>query len=286
MKSYFSHDEGARNDPRLVQVMMDLGHEGKSVYWDLVEMLYEQNGYLLLAQCKSYAFALRTSTELILKLVNDFGLFEKDNEKFWSPSALRRLGQRNEKSERRAAAGAKGGKARAEREAIAKATAEQPPSNTQAMLGNSQALLNDFQAIKGKEIKGNKRTDGSSQPASQPAFASQVYKSAAASELVKFFPDESEVFSIAGFAEFVSKMGFADIDRGVYLPEIQRKADLMQQQRDEAGWGNYVLDYLKREKANGRLLTRELAAERVREIAPIPDDPRDLWGFSDKTPPS
>ncbi|MGI4864172.1 MAG: DUF4373 domain-containing protein [Janthinobacterium lividum] len=154
--AYFSHDEGARNDPKLVKVLMRLGQAGKGVYWDLVEMLYEQGGYLPLAEVESYAFALRTDPELVTKLINDFGLFSQDAERFWSESVLDRMHLRTAKSERRAAAGAKGGKARAEREAIAKAALEQPLSNAQAMLENPEALLNDFQAIKGKEIKEKK----------------------------------------------------------------------------------------------------------------------------------
>lgn len=162
MKAYFSHDEGARNDPKLVKVLMRLGQAGKGVYWDLVEMLYEQGGYLPLAECESYAFALRTECDLILKLVNDFGLFASDGERFWSETALDRIQMRNAKTEARAAAGAKGGKARAEREAAAKALLEQELSERQALLENNEALLNDFQAIKGNEIKGNKSKESSS----------------------------------------------------------------------------------------------------------------------------
>ena len=107
MKPYFSHDEGARNDPKLVEVLMTLGHEGKSVYWDLVEMLYEQGGYLMHSQCKGYAFALRTDCDLIKKLVNDFELFASDGEKFWSETALRRINLRNAKSLKAAESAAK-----------------------------------------------------------------------------------------------------------------------------------------------------------------------------------
>jgi len=97
---YFTHDYGSRNDPKLQKVMMKLGHEGKSVYWDLVEMLYEEGGYLLLAECDNYAFALRTQCDFIQKLVNDFDLFKKNDTNFWSESILRRLDKRDEKSKK------------------------------------------------------------------------------------------------------------------------------------------------------------------------------------------
>jgi len=98
-KEYFPHDYGARTDPKLQKVLMTLGHEGKSVYWDLVEMLYEQGGYLLLSECESYAFALRTSCDCIAKLIHDYSLFQFNDTRFWSESILSRLNLRNTKSE-------------------------------------------------------------------------------------------------------------------------------------------------------------------------------------------
>lgn len=97
---YFSHDYGSRNDPKLVKVLMKLGQEGKGVYWDIIEMLYEQGGYLMLSDCDSYAFALRVDEECITKLINDFNLFENDGEKFWSNSVLSRLDKRDSKSQK------------------------------------------------------------------------------------------------------------------------------------------------------------------------------------------
>lgn len=97
---YFSHDYGSRNDPKLQKVLMKMGHEGKSVYWDLVEMLYEEGGYLKLAEFENYAFALRTNEDCITKLITDFGLFDKNEECFWSDSILRRLDRRDEKSKK------------------------------------------------------------------------------------------------------------------------------------------------------------------------------------------
>lgn len=107
MKNFFSHDEGARNDPKLIKVLMRLGQAGKGTYWDLTEMLYEQDGYLVLSECESYAFALHTSCELIESLIHDFELFENDGTSFWSESALRRLAHRKAKSVKAAESAAK-----------------------------------------------------------------------------------------------------------------------------------------------------------------------------------
>jgi len=136
MKNYFSHDEGARNDPKLVKVLMRLGQAGKGVYWDLVEMLYEQNGYLLLSECDSYAFALRTDCELINSLINDFNLFENDGERFWSNTALRRLEARELKSKK------------------ASESASKRWNNANAMRTHNEG--NAIKEKKEKEIKSNK----------------------------------------------------------------------------------------------------------------------------------
>ncbi len=142
---YFSHDFGARNDPKLQKVLMKLGHVGKSVYWDLVEMLYEEGGYLNLNECENYAFALRTDCDCIMKLIKDFDLFKYDKNKFWSDSILRRLVKRNEKSEKAALS--------------AKKRWEKPnASNNNANAlqnGNVSNAKNKIKEIKKEEIKAN-----------------------------------------------------------------------------------------------------------------------------------
>jgi hypothetical protein len=95
---YFSHDYNSRNDPKMVKVQMNMGLEGIGLYWCLIEMLYEQSGYLNLNEIESHAFALRAKPELLTRLINDFDLFSNDETKFWSESVLRRLQLRNEKS--------------------------------------------------------------------------------------------------------------------------------------------------------------------------------------------
>lgn len=139
MKSFFSHDEGARNDPKLIKVLMRLGQAGKGVYWDIVEMLYEQDGYLLLSECESYAFALRTDCELLNRLLTEFGLFENDSTSFWSNTVLHRLELRKCKS------------------AKASQSANKRWQNANEMRTHSEGI-----AIKGKETKENKRKEESS----------------------------------------------------------------------------------------------------------------------------
>lgn len=96
---YFSHDYNARSDRKLVNVIMKHGMIGIGVYWCVVEMAYEEGGYLPL-EYDRIAFELRCESDLVKSIVKDFGLFENDNEKFWSKAVLERLQLRIEKSKK------------------------------------------------------------------------------------------------------------------------------------------------------------------------------------------
>lgn len=135
---YFSHDYGARNDPKLQEVLMKLGQEGVGVYWCLVEMLFEEGGRLLILKCDSYAFALRTTKLCINSLINDFDLFKKDRKFFWSNSVLKRIKERDEKSEK------------------AKASANSRWKNANAQNNDATALRTESDGNAIKESKGNK----------------------------------------------------------------------------------------------------------------------------------
>ena len=44
---YFSHDYGARNDPKILELRAEYGLEGLGLYWCIVETLAEaDNGYI------------------------------------------------------------------------------------------------------------------------------------------------------------------------------------------------------------------------------------------------
>ena len=55
---YFQHDYNARNDPKLQDVLIDLGVEGIGVFWCIIEQLYEQGGKLPLRSCKKYCICI------------------------------------------------------------------------------------------------------------------------------------------------------------------------------------------------------------------------------------
>lgn len=95
---YFSHDYNARSDPKLMRVAMKLGMDGIGMYWCIVEMLYEQGGYISLNGIESIAYELHTECERIKSLLQNFELFKFKEDKFYSESVLVRLKARNKKS--------------------------------------------------------------------------------------------------------------------------------------------------------------------------------------------
>lgn len=97
---YFAHDFHARNDRKLSAVLMKLGTEGVGIYWCVVEMLYEESGYMTLSECERIAFELRTDQGKVESVIKNFHLFKIDGTKFYSDSILRRLAARNEKKEK------------------------------------------------------------------------------------------------------------------------------------------------------------------------------------------
>ena len=94
---YFSHDYNARSDIKIKKLIVKHGYEGYGLYWAIIEDLY-QNANAMPLDYDCIAYDLRASSDMIRSIINDFGLFELDDDSFGSLSVQRRLDQRNEKS--------------------------------------------------------------------------------------------------------------------------------------------------------------------------------------------
>jgi hypothetical protein len=152
---YFSHDANARHDPKILAMREDYGVKGYGVYWVIVEMLREQDEFKLplkkyiwsaiamQVQCKDYA--KEDAKQFVEICINEYELFNSDGEYFWSNSLIKRMGKKNEVSEKRRAA--------------AKARWDKPNDTNDLekndMQNDANAMQND--AIKGKENKLNKK---------------------------------------------------------------------------------------------------------------------------------
>jgi hypothetical protein len=96
---YFSHDYNTRNDQKIKKLMSKHGYLGYGIFWAIVEDLYN-NANALHLDYDSIAFDLRTTTELVESIINDFELFVINGDTFGSLSIQKRLDERDLKSKK------------------------------------------------------------------------------------------------------------------------------------------------------------------------------------------
>jgi Domain of unknown function (DUF4373) len=94
---YFSHDYNARSDEKIKLLIRKHGMAGYGIFWAIVEDLYN-NANALRLDCDGIAYDLRTDSELVKSVINDFGLFVFEGECFGSLSVQDRLNLRGKKS--------------------------------------------------------------------------------------------------------------------------------------------------------------------------------------------
>lgn len=131
---YFSHDANARNDVKILRLRRMLGVEGYGIYFMIIEVLREQSKHCLsLAEACDLAFDFHVNEEKIMSVINDFGLFKKDENCFFSQRLIDSMESFNELKNRLSEAGRKGG------------------------LISAQARLKQPSSIKEKKIKEKKK---------------------------------------------------------------------------------------------------------------------------------
>jgi len=94
---YFSHDYSPREDEKIQNLIFKLKYEGYGLYWAIVEMLYQNEGYLEY-DCERIAYGLQVEEDKIRNIIDDFGLFNRKENYFYSPSILTRVRLRRDKS--------------------------------------------------------------------------------------------------------------------------------------------------------------------------------------------
>ena len=130
---YFSHDYNARNDEKIKRLIRKHGMVGYGIFWSIVEDLYN-NANALRTDYDGIAYDLRSDSDIVASVVNDFDLFIFNGDFFGSNSVQERLDQRNSKSE------------------SARKSASYRWENANAMQTQSEG--NAKKERKGKEIKG------------------------------------------------------------------------------------------------------------------------------------
>lgn len=72
---FFRHDSDSHRQPQLLAVRKKWGWKGYGLYWAILEMLRESEGYDYIRDYELIAYTLRTNTETIRSIIEDFGLF-------------------------------------------------------------------------------------------------------------------------------------------------------------------------------------------------------------------
>ena len=149
---YFSHDANAKDDPKCVILIDELGLEGYGIYWMLIETLRAEPEYKApLRMLKGLARKYNTSDEKVLTVISKYDLFSRDEVYFWSESLLRRMSIYDDRRRKLQEAGRKGGQARL------KGGSSEVEARLEGGLSNLEALKEK----KGKERKGKERIEKS-----------------------------------------------------------------------------------------------------------------------------
>lgn len=74
---YFSHDANSRNDLKCIKLRQELGMEGYGIFWAIIEILRESDGYKLKnTDLETVAFDLKSKLDIVKSVVNNYGLFK------------------------------------------------------------------------------------------------------------------------------------------------------------------------------------------------------------------
>jgi len=143
---YFSHDSNAKDDPKCVELIEALGLEGYGIFWVLVETLRDQPNYKYpLKSVPGLARRYNTSTEKMRVVINTYGLFEIDNEHFFSLSLMERMKKMDAKREQARSAGIASAQKRSQRKLNGSST------DVQLMLSDSSTSVEPVKESKVKE---------------------------------------------------------------------------------------------------------------------------------------
>lgn len=141
---WFTHDCNAKDDPKIILLIDELGLEGFGIFWVLIETLRAQKGYKLqLKAVDALARRYNTTSQKMHVVIKSYDLFTIDGEEFFfSPSLLRRMQIWDEKKKLAIENGKKG--AQIKKEKIAAQETQllgfSPDDSTKGGFSNPQAI--------------------------------------------------------------------------------------------------------------------------------------------------
>lgn len=160
---WFSHDCNAKDDPKIILLIDELGLEGFGIFWVLIETLRAQKGYKLqLKAIDALARRYNTTSQKMRIVIEAYDLFKIDgNEFFFSPSLLRRMQKWDEKRQIARESGKKGALAKKEKQnaQIAALSYFSPQDSTKGGLSNPQAITEQNNVLDSNLINNNNTTE-------------------------------------------------------------------------------------------------------------------------------
>lgn len=185
---YFPHDSNAKDDPKCVLLIEQLGMEGYGIYWMLIETLREQPDYTYpVANIPALGRRYNTTAEKVKTVVCNYGLFTvKDDKIFFSDSLNRRMLVLEEKRAKRSEAGRLGNAARWKKS----------QTDRNAITMRSQFIASKVKKSKEKESIGKESMRGKRKPFSPPTpsevesfFTENGYTAEAARRAFDYYTD-------------------------------------------------------------------------------------------------
>lgn len=185
---YFPHDSNAKDDPKCVLLIEQLGMEGYGIYWMLIETLREQADYTYpVANIPALGRRYNTTAEKVKTVVCNYGLFTvKDDKIFFSDSLNRRMLVFEEKRAKRSEAGRLGNAARW----------KTSQTDRNAITMRSQFIASKVKKSKEKESIGKESMRGKRKPFSPPTpsevesfFTENGYTAEAARRAFDYYTD-------------------------------------------------------------------------------------------------
>jgi hypothetical protein len=150
---FFSHDSNAKDDPKCVMLIEQLGLEGFGIYWVLIEVLRDQPTYKYpISLIPAIARRYNTTAEKMKIVVNGYGLFEVDEDQFFSMSLLNRMGKMEKLRTQRVEAGKKSAEKRL--------LLNENPTSVERALNENPTDVQQLKESKVKEKKVNKNIYG------------------------------------------------------------------------------------------------------------------------------
>ena len=151
---WFRHDSNARNDEKIIDLRAELGYEGYGIFWALIEFLRDSSHYEAEYKPKRIAYAIQADESFIEQVINGYGLFVVEHEKFYSNSLKERMREMDRKrKQQRDKANKRWGKD------IEHSDLPEQAEEERLSHGNAMALPEQYHKIKEENIRKEKKRD-------------------------------------------------------------------------------------------------------------------------------